>query len=276
MATQSGKIVLSLEPVRRLAPAPPAQRRSPGDTPSAVFSQVYSCNGSRSALQRTLGNQASRSILADGCSTLAADPAPEVRAQRDFLWRMRTLTLRQSIGNRAFARLLARTPPSSSPKGIDTIQRVHLDNIGQKAFDCPDYAGDKKLEACLNDTDRLAPGDSGPTVASVQNGLLRDGADLGPDGVDGKYGPATGMAVKAFKTKYWTCPGFVDTGLFGFEESTMGKTRPAYPPEFRRQMVELVRAGRSPELAREFEPTAQSIRNWLAQCELTPAATTTA
>jgi len=38
-----------------------------------------------------------------------------------------------------------------------------------------------------------------------------------------------------------------------------------------------VRAGRSPEeLAREFEPTAQSIRNWLAQCELTPAATTTA
>jgi len=41
----------------------------------------------------------------------------------------------------------------------------------------------------------------------------------------------------------------------------MGKTRAAYPPEFRRQMVELVRAGRSPEeLAREFEPTAQSIR----------------
>ena len=48
----------------------------------------------------------------------------------------------------------------------------------------------------------------------------------------------------------------------------MGKTRAAYPPEFRRQMVDLVRAGRSPEeLAREFEPTAQSIRNWLAQYE---------
>ena len=29
-------------------------------------------------------------------------------------------------------------------------------------------------------------------------------------------------------------PRFVDTGLFGFEESTMGKTRAAYPPEFRR------------------------------------------
>ena len=33
-------------------------------------------------------------------------------------------------------------------------------------------------------------------------------------------------------------------------------------------MVELVRAGRSPEeLASEFEPTAQSIRNWVAQSE---------
>src|SRR6201984_3171299 len=48
----------------------------------------------------------------------------------------------------------------------------------------------------------------------------------------------------------------------------MGKKRAAYPPEVRRQMVELLRAGRSPEeLAREFEPTAQSIRNWLAQSE---------
>jgi transposase len=48
----------------------------------------------------------------------------------------------------------------------------------------------------------------------------------------------------------------------------MGKTRAAYPPEFRRQMVDLVRAGRSPEeLAREFEPTAPSIRNCLAQSE---------
>ena len=37
---------------------------------------------------------------------------------------------------------------------------------------------------------------------------------------------------------------------------------------FRRQMVELVRAGRSPEeLSREFEPTAQAIRNWVAQGE---------
>jgi transposase len=33
-------------------------------------------------------------------------------------------------------------------------------------------------------------------------------------------------------------------------------------------MVELVRTGRSPaELAREFEPSAQAIRNWVRQAE---------
>ncbi len=48
----------------------------------------------------------------------------------------------------------------------------------------------------------------------------------------------------------------------------MAKTRGAYPSEFLRQMVELVHAGRTPEeLAHEFEPTAQSIRNWVAQWE---------
>jgi transposase len=49
----------------------------------------------------------------------------------------------------------------------------------------------------------------------------------------------------------------------------MPKSRPPYAPEFRRQMVELVRAGRTPEeLSREFEPTAQSIRNWVEQADL--------
>ena len=39
--------------------------------------------------------------------------------------------------------------------------------------------------------------------------------------------------------------------------------------EFRRQMVELVRAGRGPEeLAREFEPSARTIRNWVNQADL--------
>ena len=48
----------------------------------------------------------------------------------------------------------------------------------------------------------------------------------------------------------------------------MARTNQAYPPEFRQQMVELVKSGRTPnELAREYEPSAGSIRNWVAQHE---------
>lgn len=48
----------------------------------------------------------------------------------------------------------------------------------------------------------------------------------------------------------------------------MGKTRAPYAAEYRQQMVDLVRAGRTPEeLAKEFEPTAQSIRNWVEQLD---------
>ena len=48
----------------------------------------------------------------------------------------------------------------------------------------------------------------------------------------------------------------------------MPRTRPPYPPAFRERMVELVRAGRSPEaLAKEFEPSPMSIRNWVKQSD---------
>ena len=48
----------------------------------------------------------------------------------------------------------------------------------------------------------------------------------------------------------------------------MARRRSPYPPEFRPQMVELVRSGRTPEsLAREFEPSGQAIRNWVAQAD---------
>jgi transposase len=41
-----------------------------------------------------------------------------------------------------------------------------------------------------------------------------------------------------------------------------------YTPEFKRQMVDLVRSGRSPAaLAKEFEPTAWTIALWVRQAE---------
>jgi len=60
----------------------------------------------------------------------------------------------------------------------------------------------------------------------------------------------------------------VDTLKLSPEVFLMPQSRSPYSPEFRRQMVDLVRAGRSPEdLSREFEPTAQSIGAWVAAAD---------
>jgi transposase len=48
----------------------------------------------------------------------------------------------------------------------------------------------------------------------------------------------------------------------------MGK-RKRYSTELQQELVRLVRAGGTPEqLAAEFEPSAQAIRNWVKQAEL--------
>jgi transposase-like protein len=49
----------------------------------------------------------------------------------------------------------------------------------------------------------------------------------------------------------------------------MPKSHPAYAPEFRRRILDLVRAGRTPDsLSREFHLSAQSVRNWARQADL--------
>jgi transposase len=49
----------------------------------------------------------------------------------------------------------------------------------------------------------------------------------------------------------------------------MPNPKPPCPLELRRRLVELVRSGRTPEeLSRQFEPTAQAIRNWVKQADL--------
>src|ERR1044071_10439728 len=48
----------------------------------------------------------------------------------------------------------------------------------------------------------------------------------------------------------------------------MPRHRKPYPEEFKKKLILLVREGRTPEeLARQFEPTAQAIRNWVAQAD---------
>lgn len=44
----------------------------------------------------------------------------------------------------------------------------------------------------------------------------------------------------------------------------MSSTRPPYPPEYREQIINLHRSGRSiASLARDFEPSACTIRTWI-------------
>jgi transposase len=46
----------------------------------------------------------------------------------------------------------------------------------------------------------------------------------------------------------------------------MPKTRPAYPAEFRREAVQMLRAGRTPrELAESLGVSEQTLRNWRRQ-----------
>jgi transposase len=48
----------------------------------------------------------------------------------------------------------------------------------------------------------------------------------------------------------------------------MPRSHKAYPEEFKRKLIALVREGRTPEeLSRQFEPSAQSIRNWITQAD---------
>jgi transposase len=48
----------------------------------------------------------------------------------------------------------------------------------------------------------------------------------------------------------------------------MPRGKRPYPPEYRKQIVELTRAGRSPaELSKEFGPTVETINTWLRQAD---------
>jgi transposase len=51
--------------------------------------------------------------------------------------------------------------------------------------------------------------------------------------------------------------------------SVVPRTRPAYPPEFRREAIELLRVGRSPrELSESLGVSEQTLRNWRRQDQI--------
>ncbi len=61
----------------------------------------------------------------------------------------------------------------------------------------------------------------------------------------------------------------MDNDTLGQMEIDMPGSRPSYPEEYRQQVLALVRAGRTAEeLSKKFEPSAQTIRNWIVQDQL--------
>ena len=61
----------------------------------------------------------------------------------------------------------------------------------------------------------------------------------------------------------------MDSGKLGKKEMNKPRTRPPYSLEFWQQILELVRTGRTRNgLAREFELSRETIRQWVKQAQL--------
>jgi hypothetical protein len=66
--------------------------------------------------------------------------------------------------------------------------------------------GDPVLTQCLEGTHRMVAGEDGLSVMRLQSGLIDLGFSVGPDGADGRFGPNTGAAVTAYKTRKGLVP----------------------------------------------------------------------
>lgn len=68
----------------------------------------------------------------------------------------------------------------------------------------------------------------------------------------------------------WSCPVRGHTQSFGTMRSPRCPRSPKqYPSKYRREIVPLVRPGRSLEtVGRDFEPSAPTIRNWVKQADI--------
>ena len=88
------------------------------------------------------------------------------------------------------------------------------------------------LEACFDNQARLREGDGGDPVIRVQQALVDLGADLGPTGADGTYGPKTAAAVRKFKADENLGSeqfGDVGPGTIGRLDELFAQDKPATP-----------------------------------------------
>jgi len=127
--------------------------------------------------------------------------------------------LQRSAGNAAVTALL------SAP----AVQRAIGDGHDLAS---PRFAGVPILEACFDNQARLREGDGGDPVIRVQQALVDLGADLGPTGADGTYGPKTAAAVRKFKADENLGSeqfGDVGPGTIGRLDELFAQDKPATP-----------------------------------------------
>lgn len=89
--------------------------------------------------------------------------------------------------------------PKPSPKPKPAPKPNLKKQLVSPRFHGPDGQPLPKLQACLEDTARLAEGSKGAPVVAVQQALIDLGYYLGPMEADGSFGQYTAAAVKTFK-----------------------------------------------------------------------------
>jgi hypothetical protein len=111
------------------------------------------------------------------------------------------LALQRAAGNRAVLRLLARQCDSDPPPQLDNERFLRADGTPQPTLEAVFEGPNARLR--LNDPDEEA-------VAMVQQALVDLQYDIGPAGVDGKFGPDTSRAAKQFKHDQGLQPAYFD------------------------------------------------------------------
>jgi peptidoglycan hydrolase-like protein with peptidoglycan-binding domain len=100
---------------------------------------------------------------------------------------------------------------------------------------CPRFAGDPFLQDCADNVRQMRAPESGLAVKRVQAALVDLDFSVGPKGLDGAFGPATGAAVTAYKTDRGLSPHdpVVGPGTMGKLDAELFFDPPELDPTFR-------------------------------------------
>ena len=190
----------------------------PSSRPRRVVAGGTGPVGALLQFQRSIGNQATRRLLAAHTDTRSPSTAPHANS---------VLGLQRCGAETHAGCPCADDPSRQDDTGGVAVQLAPAPGTAAPLLTSPRFAGDATLEACRQDRARLDVGARNESVRKVQQALFDLGFDVGPTGADAVYGPATSAAVKAFKKKETL--GFEQFGDVG--PGTMRRLDELFPAE---------------------------------------------